>query len=85
MICILGYVSSGVNFPLTAKSGFQILGGHVNNVVLKAYDVKSNPDIMTIDPKIRKCLFPNESKLRLYKSYSQSCCLLGKYSKMCYI
>ena len=55
---------------------FWILGGHVNNVILKAYDVKSAPDIQSIEPRLRKCLFPQERKLKLYKSYSQSCCLL---------
>ena len=54
----------------------QSLGGHVNNVILKAYDVKSAPDIQSIEPRFRKCLFPRERKLKLYKSYSQSCCLL---------
>ena len=38
--------------------------------------MKSDPDIQSIEPKLRKCLFPQERKLKLYKSYSQSCCLL---------
>ena len=79
------YVSSGSNFPLTAKSGFYLQGGHVNNVIIKAYDVTSDPDIKSIDPNLRQCYFPDEQKLSICRNYSQSCCMLECRIKYAYM
>jgi len=72
-----GIITSRGSYPLTNREGFQIKAGHFNLVGLSATKISASPDIKTLDPKDRKCRFPEEnSGLKIHKVYSQANCLL---------
>ena len=70
-------VVDGINqFPLTFQKGVLIQPGYENSIAISAVNVHADSDVRTIPPKKRQCFFSDESPLKLYKSYSQSNCLL---------
>jgi amiloride-sensitive sodium channel len=72
-----GVITNRGSYPLTNREGFQIIPGHSNQIGLSATKISAVLDIMSIDPKKRNCLFPDEnSAMKMHKKYSQSSCLL---------
>ena len=72
-----GLIDSRGSYPNPKNRGFQILPGHKNLIALTATRIDSDEDIRSLHPKARNCRFPDEREdLRLYKSYTQSNCLL---------
>ena len=72
-------VNSGDEYPLTSQKGFLIRPGHQNYVILRALQVKSDPEIKDIKPNKRNCYFSDEQPLQMHKNYSQSNCILECY------
>ena len=72
-----GLIDSSGSYPLISQNGFQIRSGHNNIVALSATKVDATDSLRGIDPANRNCRFPEENyNLKIYKSYSQSNCLL---------
>ncbi len=72
-----GVITSRGSYPLTNREGFQIIPGHSNQIGLSATKISADIDIMSINPKMRNCLFSEENALmKIHKKYSQSNCLL---------
>ena len=72
-----GVITSRGSYPLTNREGFQIIPGHSNQIGLSATKISADLDIMSIDPVMRNCLFPDENgSMKIHKKYSQSNCLL---------
>ena len=65
------YVDAGDNFPLTMQKGIKIRPGHENNVAIRAFDVQTSDDTISIEANKRGCLFETEHTLKLYNRYTQ--------------
>ena len=69
-------IDGGEKYPLTSKNSFLIRPGRENYVALSALRVEADKDIKKIDPKKRKCYFPDEHRLEMHNNYSRSNCIL---------
>jgi amiloride-sensitive sodium channel len=72
-----GLISAKGSFPLINQRGFQIRPGHNNLISLTATMIEASPDLRTLVPWRRNCIFNDETQnLTKYNEYTQSNCLL---------
>jgi len=70
-------VDSPASFPFVKKKGIHILPGHLNSIALSAVQIEASDEIRNLAPKLRKCLFADESlRLKLHRVYTQDNCFL---------
>ena len=74
------------NFPLMEMKGITVRPGFENSISVNVLDVQALDEIRKHPPTKRKCYFPDEYKLDMHKSYSQSSCIFEceiKFASKC--
>lgn len=69
------FLGTPADFPFMKKRALMLQPGKEHLVEVSA-SVVTAADIRAVDPEARGCLFPEESRLALYSSYTATNCLM---------
>lgn len=67
---------SPVETPQIADFALTLSPGVETRVIITPHIADADKSILKISPKIRRCYFLNEKKLRYYRTYTQRNCML---------
>lgn len=71
------HLGSPWSFPYVRKHSIHIQTGHLNSIALSAIAIEADDEIHDVEPKLRGCMFKDETKdLKFHNVYSQTNCFL---------
>jgi len=68
------FIGTPTEFPAMRDRSIVIEPGYEHFVDMSGFSIVSDPDLKSVDPKKRKCLFDDEYALDFYKTYTQINC-----------